>query len=253
MKIKSIEIFTLEECREYLNMHPNGTERCLVEARMSAILKQNENNRKQAEIQKKTEKEHYEKDVKWIDIKQFLASHKYHNLSGIKTILWLLLLSTSFFFVEAICDTSVTSIVLDTEISETNIVLDTILLTILIIIIINFFCSPSLPSIYNIEQEEKTKSYRRTQNRKGMYGLHLCKKFKISQALPFEYTNIYYCGGNAYICVKGNKRGVYNTAKKKMVIEVDYDTIDIMQDGTLEAIRNGMLSRFTIDGYRIIE
>lgn len=28
---------------------------------------------------------------------------------------------------------------------------------------------------------------------------------------------------NAYICVKGNKRRVYNTAKKKMVIDVAYE------------------------------
>lgn len=83
--------------------------------------------------------------------------------------------------------------------------------------------------------------------------MYQCKTHKIEQALPFKYNNIYYCGGGAYICVTGNKRGVYNTIKKKMVIDVVYDTIDIMQDGTLVIVGNGISSRLTIDGYRIIE
>ena len=86
-----------------------------------------------------------------------------------------------------------------------------------------------------------------------MYGLHLCKKHKIVQILPFKYDNIYYCGGNAYVCVKRNKRGVYNTAKRKMVIKVEFDSIDVMQDGTLNAVKNGMFSKLTTEGYRIIE
>lgn len=80
---------------------------------------------------------------------------------------------------------------------------------------INSFHSPSLYNIYNIEKDEKNKSYRRTQDKNRKYGLHQCKTYKIVQVLPFKYNNIYYCGGGAYICVKGNKRGVYNTIKKK--------------------------------------
>lgn len=38
-----------------------------------------------------------------------------------------------------------------------------------------------------------------------------------------------------------------------MVIDVVYDTIDIMQDGTLVVVENGISSRLTTDGYRIIE
>lgn len=38
-----------------------------------------------------------------------------------------------------------------------------------------------------------------------------------------------------------------------MVIDVVYDTIDIMEDGTLVVVGNGISSRLTTDGYRIIE
>lgn len=79
MKIKNIEDFTLEECQEYLNMLPNGEDRVAVEARINAILKHNKHHEEQREKQKKTEQEHLEKDIKWIDIKQFLSEKNIVN------------------------------------------------------------------------------------------------------------------------------------------------------------------------------
>ena len=240
MKIKSIDNFTLEECLEYLKQYPNGPESLAVEKRMNDILKQNMYSEEQEEKQKKVEHERLEQDVKWIDIKQFLTENKYKSLLGLKTILMVVLICyvyTHYYY----------------HYHPITIPIPIILITLLLLCIINLYHSPSISSIYNIEQEEKIKSYRRTQNKRGMYGLHLCKKHKIVQILPFKYDNIYYCGGSAYICVKGNKRGVYNTERKKMVVSVEYDSIDVMQDGTLNAVRNGMLSRLTTEGYRIIE
>lgn len=294
MNIKSVENFTLKECREYLNMNPNGSERFSVEARMNAILKQNEYNKEQKEIQKRLEQEQYEKDVRWIDFKQFFSEHKYHRLSCPKIILWVLLISAGFLLAASFYYSGTTHVIYSeyrNEQAEYTTGIEQLLLKIsfiepdyhygdweypcyenydlrdesamtlliilpailILLIIIGFYHSPSLPTIYNIEQEEKTRFYRRTQNKRGVFGLHLCKKHKIIQVLPFEYDNIYYCGGDAYICVKKDKRGVYNTAKKKMVIEVAYNTIDIMQDGALRVVKNGEFSRFTTDGYRIIE
>lgn len=86
-----------------------------------------------------------------------------------------------------------------------------------------------------------------------MWGLHLCKKYGIVQILSFKYDNIYYCGGKSYICVIGNKFGVYSTVHKKMVLKVEYDFINITQDGTLETVKNGVRSKVTTEGYRIIE
>ena len=68
-----------------------------------------------------------------------------------------------------------------------------------------------------------------------------------------EYDNIYHCGDNAYICVRGNKSGVYNTQAKKMVINIEYDSIEIAQNGALIVSKNGVHSKLTTDGYRIIE
>lgn len=292
MKIKNIEDFTLEECREYLNTHPDGPERSAVEDRLDAILQQKKHCEEQKDIQKKLEQKHVEKDVSWIDIKQFLANHKYHNLSRIVTVVWILLISAilllalAFYYSntnhrifvygweQAQYTSGIERLLLDIDFIDTRwhysdaeypryetydmgnlspISLVVIIAAIFILIIINSFHSLPLPNIYNIEQEEKTRSVRRTQNRAGKFGLHLCKKRRIIQLLPMEYDNIYYCGGNAYVCVRGNKSGVYNTQAKKMVISIEYDSIEIAQNGALIVSKNGVHSKLTTDGYRIIE
>lgn len=242
MKIKNIENFTLEECREFLNMNPNNEERSAVEARMNAIfiLMQNKNRKEQKEKQKRSRQEQFEKVVKWIDFKQFLSNHKYHKLTTITVILWLLILLAAIF-----------AMIGDDFLGFSVIIILPIIL--ILLIFIYFFNSPSLEEIYNIEQEEKAKSVRRTQDKEGKFGLHLCKKYKIVQLLPIIYDNIYYYKDNVYICVKGDKIGAYSTVMKKMVIDLEYDTIDIMQDGTLKATKNGTPTKFTTGGYRILD
>ena len=53
MKIKSVENFSLEECREYLNTHPDGPERTAVEDRLDTILHQKKYCEEQKEKQRK--------------------------------------------------------------------------------------------------------------------------------------------------------------------------------------------------------
>ena len=291
MKFKNIENFTLEECQEYLNTHPDGPGRSAVEDKLDAIQHQKRYYEEQKEKQRKLEQERLIKDVKWIDIKQFLSNHKYRKLPGVKIIVWVPLLIAVFILSASIYFSNTTHMMYDDDRwdqanyttgieclllqmdcidpgslydeyprydsyymrDEAFATLGVIIPAILILIIIHFLSSPSLPSIYNIEQEEKTKSVRRTQNRAGKFGLHLCKKRRIIQLLPMEYDNIYHCGGNAYICVRGNKSGVYNTQAKKMVINIEYDSIEIAQNGALIVSKNGVHSKLTTDGYRIIE
>lgn len=293
MKIKSVEDFSLEECREYLNTHPAGSERTVVEARLNTILQQKKYSEEQKKEQKRLEQERLTQDVKWIDIKRFISENRYKKLSGIMMILALVGILASLLFVSSIYYTctphKIYSYVASEQVAYTSglerLLLEMdfiepdffdrkmdypqytnyegdncfgipfliILATTLLLCIIGIFHSPSLPNIYNIEQEEKTKSVRRTQNRKGRFGLYLCKKRRILQLLPMEYDNIYYCGGNAYVCVRGNKSGVYNAQTKKMVINIEYDTIEIAQNGALIVSKNGVHSKLTTDGYRIIE
>ena len=293
MKVKSVENFSLEECQEYLNNHLDGPERSMVEERLNAILHQIRYQEEQQEQQRKLEQERLTKDVKWIDIKQFLSQHRYRNQSVAKTIVWIplliavFILSASIYFGntahmvysryhydQIVHTTGIERLLLEwgcitppiiyykSELPYYGpyrvqecvfIIIAVIVGAILFLIAIHFFNSPSLPNIYNIEHEEKTKSVRRTQNRAGKLGLHLCKKQRIVQLLPMEYDNIYYCGGNSYVCVSGNKSGVYNVLAKKMVINVEYGSIEIAENGALIVCKDGIHSKLTTDGYRIIE
>lgn len=241
MEIKNVENFSLEECRAHLNSHPNGPERSSVEDRLDAILHQKMYSEEQEEKQRSSEQECLTIDVQWIDIKQFLSKHKYRNLSKTKIILKLLVLIG---IIIAFC-------VPEDTIGFVFVFL--VIIPAMLVLAISVFDSPSLPNIYNIEQEEKTKFIRRTQNTAGKFGLHLRKKRRIIQLLPMDYDNIYYCGGNAYVCVKGNKMGVYNAFVKRMVINIEYDSIEIVKDGTLLVSKNGVYSKLTTEGYRIIE
>ena len=287
----NIEIFPLEKVVFDGSSVCLGMERSAVENRLDAILHQKRYCEEQKEKQRKLEQERLIKDVKWIDIKQFLSNHKYRKLSGAKIIVWVplliavFILSASIYFCntthkmydddswdQANYTTGIESLLLQMDCIDPGwyndeyprydsyrirddafATLGVIVPAMLFLIIIHFLSSPSLSNIYNIEQEEKTKSVRRTQNRVGKFGLHLCRKRRIIQLLPIEYDNIYYCGGNAYVCVRANKCGVYNVLAKKMVINIEYDSIEIAQNGALIVSKNGVLSKLTTDGYRIIE
>lgn len=290
MKIKKVESFTLEECQSYLEMYPDEN-RHAVEDRMKYLLKQIKDNEEQKEQEEKARQEYNQNDVKWIDIKQFLAERKYRKLSLIIAILYTLLLVPTFLLGASVYFSATThnlhsayyyeqddytegleKLLLNLgviypewhseyptsgqyELSQVlpSILVPTYLILIFALLIISGFHSPSLRKIYNIEQEEKVKLFRRTQNIKGLYGLHKCFPTCTTQVLPFAYENIYHCGGNSYICVQGNKKGVYNTAMRRMVIDVAYDSINIMQDGTLAVSRYGVVMKYTTEGYRIIE
>lgn len=283
MKIKSIEDFTLEECEEYLKVYPDGPDRVAVEERLENFKK----NKSKQELKKSKQ------EPEWIDIRQFISNKSYEDNSRIISVLLVPLLFAIFLFIASwnfsITEhtplskdfsehvgrtTGVERLLLNlhliqdeynwhwVEIGEAddiymmtgwNVLLFFAILGLIIwLLILLEVNSPSLKYIYNIEYKAKTES-RRTQNRDGKFGLHRCGESKIVQVLPFEYDNIYYCGGNSYICVKGNKRGVYNTNERRFIIELEYDTIDIMQDGNLRVMRNGVVSKFTAEGYRVIE
>ena len=99
MKIKSVESFTLKECQSYLEMNPDVNDRLAVEGRMRYLLKQIENIEDQKEQEEKLSQEHYQNDVKWIDIKQFLVGRPYKSLSRLKIISIILLFLPTFLLV----------------------------------------------------------------------------------------------------------------------------------------------------------
>lgn len=254
MEFKSIEEFTLKECHEYLKLNPNGMERFEVERRMNVLEKNIERKFVQSKIEeKKIEKQKSleGRNVRWIDIKQFLEKYRYRKLLGVKVLLYFILFlwgAYAFWNVRTMPRT----VYIETRCQFWSVWILIVFVILITFIIVSAFSSSSLSKIYNIEADEKVKSYRQTQNRKGEYGLHKLKKRKIVQILPFEYDDIYYYGDGAYVCVKGNKRGVYNTQLKKMVLTVEYDAIESISEQVINVMKNGEWFMFTTKGYRII-
>jgi hypothetical protein len=71
--------------------------------------------------------------------------------------------------------------------------------------------------------------------------------------LAMEYDAIEPLGDEAYICRIGKWYGLYNITRSKMVIPVIYQTLAMGRDGNVEASLDGVMTKFTIKGYRAIQ
>ncbi len=224
MKLKSITDFTLEECQEYLAHCTSEQQRQAIEERINFLMQEKEHSKE------------IPNNIKWIDIKQFLASNSYKDrLPYIALKILLAIISVSIFLV-----TGEIMTLLIPSIPIISIILDDIP-----------YHSSCLSTIYNIE--DTGNELVRVQNRSGQIGLCRCDKHRMVALLPYKYTNIYRCGYFSYICVADGKYGVYDVDQRKMVIPVEYDNIEILPDNTLMAYKNGRSSKFTKEGYRVIE
>lgn len=128
---------------------------------------------------------------------------------------------------------------------------------IIFIVLLKKYKRIGIDLIYNVENEN-AKKWLRIQDKTGYYGLIAItsqnKKVRLfSTQLLSVFNNIYVCGDDAYICVKGEKSGVYNTSLKKMVLPVAYDDIIIQSDGTLLTKKDGNQYYFTTKGYRVVK
>lgn len=234
MNIKSVNNFTLQECLKYLEEYPNGDLVKEVENRLSILEKAE----KLLEINKLPK-------VQWIDIKQFLETHKYsNNKYGIIIFVFLYIV----FIIITIMLVAIKGR------DETAAVQTIIMVTPIFLVIIAYLCvqhSSVLSKIYNIEKTDN--DIVMIENRCGMYGVCLCKEQTIKLLLPCIYTKVYPCCDKVYICMKKNKWGVFNAELKKMVIPVEYDNIIMDGKDRLLVIKNNVKSRMTTKGYRIIE
>lgn len=234
MNIKNVNNFTLQECLKYLEEYPNGDIVKEVENRLSRL----EKTAKSLEFNKLPK-------VQWIDIKQFLETHKYsNNKNGI----------IMFVFLYVVFIISTIMLVAIKGRDETAAAQVIIMVTPIFLVVITHLCvrhSSILSKIYNIEKTDN--DIVMIENRSGKYGVCLCKKKTIKSLLPCIYTKVYPCCDKVYICMKKNKWGVFNAEIKKMVVPVEYDSIIMEGKDRLLVIKNNVRSRMTTKGYRIIE
>lgn len=234
MKFKNINDFTIDECKEYIKRNPNGRSLSMVQERMKYLLEKEEKNTETKDV---FEKPGFSK-IQWIDIRQFLEKKHYRDFQWLRYPLIVALLYCNLgFFTELFHLT-------DGTISFWA-------LGIFVCLYIFSFDSPVLSRIYNIENTDS--KYVVVQDRFGKMGLCRCGRYRLVPLLRFKYEKIYPCEKDSYICKKRDKFGVYNATLRKMVLPVVYDSIELREDDALVVTQNGVASKFTTKGYRIIE
>lgn len=241
MKIKSIEDFTLEECQERLLNNPTPLEREQLNQRIDELS-----------CQEKVYQERLKHNVKWVDYKEFLDNN--NNVINTDLLLffaWLALICGS---IEALG----VFMIYGASISGILFAFGIVGMAVLGFLCIKKAMTKASRFLYNIEANECITNYLRAQSKDGLYSLlRLERRYKNGRRdyrlVCVGCNNIYVCGDDAYICVKGDKCGVYNTSLKKMVLPVAYDDILIQSDGTLLAKRDGNQYYFTTKGYRVVK
>ena len=234
MNFKNINDFTIDECKEYIKRNPNGRSLSMVQERMKYLLEKEEKNTETKDV---FEKPGFSK-IQWIDIRQFLEKKHYRDFQWLRYPLIVALLYCNLGFFTILFHRTDETIYL-------------FALGIIVCLYIFSFDSPVLSRIYNIENTDS--KYVVVQDRFGKMGLCRCGRFRLVPLLRFKYEKIYPCEKDSYICKKENKFGVYNATLRKMMLPVIYDSIEQEGDDTLVVTQNGMHSRFTTKGYRVIE
>lgn len=89
-------------------------------------------------------------------------------------------------------------------------------------------------------------------NNKGLLGFSLWNKKKSRTLLGMKYDNISRINEDTFVCTRNGLSGVYNAAKRKMVVPVKCESIEV-KNNRIHATRDGVLTVYTDRGYRVVE
>lgn len=258
MNIKSIEEFTFEECRAYLQENPEGELKAQVMNQLTRLEEQQREAREQA-LREAEDAERAERDrrnalethVQWMDINHFRdVKPKYKNFRILCYILAALTAYSIIWLLKYICPSDQGRDYADGIALAIFTISSPILL--LSFILFSIFSSPLLAQIRDIENPEGRR-YLRMRNEERKLGLCRLGWARIAKLLPFDYDRIFPCGAEAYVCVANGKRGLYHAGMRKMVLAVEYDQIDWIGDEQVVAIRGNHREKFTTKGFRVVE
>ncbi len=107
-----------------------------------------------------------------------------------------------------------------------------------------------LKDVYAIEESDN--KFLRVRDEKGKVGLCKNIKYYIKEIMPIEYDAIYPCDDKVYICEQRGKKGVYNVELKKMMVPIENDEIEITTDNKLLVHKNGIITKYTTKGFKVI-
>ncbi len=89
-------------------------------------------------------------------------------------------------------------------------------------------------------------------NNKGLLGFSLWNKKKSRTLLGMKYDNISRINDDTFVCTRNGLSGVYNATKRKMVVPVKCESIEV-KNNRIHSTRDGVVTVYTDHGYRVVE
>lgn len=118
-------------------------------------------------------------------------------------------------------------------------------------VVIYYFCNRAYLRV--IKDIEDTGSIFKIVRGENMYmGLTRWREKGARSLLRIKYDNISRINEDTFICTRNRLSGVYNATKRKMVVPVKCESIEV-KDNRIHATRDGVVAVYTDHGYRVVE
>ncbi len=110
-----------------------------------------------------------------------------------------------------------------------------------------YFDSTSLSDI-----QDSSSKFKLIRNKERFIGLSLWNKNMSKMLLGMKYDNIFRINEDTFVCTRNGLSGVYNAAKRIMVVPVKCESIEV-KNNRIHATRDGVVTVYTDKGYRVVE
>ena len=100
--------------------------------------------------------------------------------------------------------------------------------------------------------QDISSEFKMTRNKHGLLGLSLWNKNMSKMLLGMKYDNISRINEDTCICTRNRLSGVYNATKRKMVVPVKCESIEV-KNNRIHATCDGVVTVYTDHGYRVVE
>ena len=108
-------------------------------------------------------------------------------------------------------------------------------------------------SIANIDYIQNIDSaIKLIKGKNGLLGLLKWEEKKSRSLLDMKYDNISRINEDTFVCTRNRLSGVYNATKRKMVVPVKCENIEV-KDNRIHATCDGVVTVYTDHGYRVVE
>ena len=122
----------------------------------------------------------------------------------------------------------------------------------LLSVLIPIIKSERISTLNLIDIQDTPLPLKMTRSKKGLLGLSLWGKKRTKMLLGMKYDNISRINEDTFICTRNGLSGVYNATKRKMVVPVKCENIEV-KNNRIHATRDGVVTVYTDKGYRVVE